>query len=188
MPSRSSIEDMSATNLLRKDHENISRLEKIIEKCYKKLYSGDDIPFEDIERITLVISEFLDAIHYSREEDSYFSCVGIAGDFKEEIRKFMIEHQFGRNIAHQISKHLQSWKSGKDSREPVSRFLRTYSIYLQDHLSKENKFFDKAEKSITIEEEKEMYEYFQSVIATSKKLDDMIKEIEYLESCSWYVE
>ena len=33
------------------------------------------IPFPDLEKITLIISEFLDSIHYSREEDSYFPCV-----------------------------------------------------------------------------------------------------------------
>ena len=63
---------MSATEILRKDHIQIRRLEKIITKCYKKLYVGQNIPFSDIEQITLIMSEFLDAIHYSREEDPTF--------------------------------------------------------------------------------------------------------------------
>ena len=176
---------MSATDTLREDHIHVRRLEKIITKCYQALYDGKDIPFEEIEKITLVISEFLDSIHYSREEDSYFPCVGISGDFAAEVRKFMIEHQFGRNIAYQISKYLNKWKTGEDSREPVARFLRTYAIYLQDHLEKEDKFFDEAKKTLEPEEEKEMFAYFQSVIAVSKKIDEILKEIEYLESCYW---
>ena len=133
----------------------------------------------------MIISEFLDSIHYSREEDSYFPCAGISGNFADEVRKFLIEHQFGRNIAFQISRHLKNWKDGKDSREPVARFLRTYAIYLQDHLAKEDKFFDEAEKIIDASEEKEMFEYFQAVMATTKKMDDMVKEIENLESRIW---
>ena len=87
----------------------------------------------------------------------------------------MIEHQFGRNVAFQISRHLKRWKAGEDAKEPVARFLRTYAIYLQDHLAKEDKFFDKAEKTVDAEEEKEMFAYFQAVMATTKKVEDMIK-------------
>src|SRR5574338_1283429 len=122
---------MSATELLRQDHIKIKRLEKIITKCYQELYAGKQIiPLSDIEKINFVISEFLDSIHYSREEDSYFACVASYGTLKEEIRKFMIEHEFSRRIAKNISNHLRRWQNGEDAREPVARFLRTYHIYL----------------------------------------------------------
>ena len=178
---------MSATGTLRKDHEQIMRLEKIVSKCSKELYDNKEIPLEDIEKITLVISEFLDSIHYSREEGSYFPCVATYDSLNEEIRTFLIEHEFGRRIAHNIQKHLNRWKKGEDAKEPVARFLRTYSIYLQDHLSKENKFFDKVEKEIIDKtEEKEMFEYFQSVMAVAKKVEEMIKIIDYLENQNWF--
>ena len=64
---------MSATGILRQDHLKIKRLEKIIIKCYEHLYAGQTIPLSDIEKINFIISEFLDSIHYSREEDSYFA-------------------------------------------------------------------------------------------------------------------
>lgn len=177
---------MSATDVLREDHRHAKRLEKIITKCHEALYDGVHIPLADIEKITVIISEFMDSIHYSREEDSYFPCVGVSGGFSAEIRKFLIEHQFGRNVAFQISRHLQRWKNGEDAREPVARFLRTYSIYLRDHLAKEDKFFDESEKITDPYEEREMFEYFQSVMATSKKIDLILAEMNDLESQSWY--
>jgi len=178
---------LSATDTLREDHKQIKRLEKIIVKCYTILYEGKDIPLSDIEKINEVIAEFLDSIHYSREEDSYFPCVASYDHLKEEIRGLMIEHEFSRRIAKSIEKHLNRWKEGQDAREPVARFLRTYSIYLQDHMSKEEKFFDKAESEVlSKEEEFEMYEQFKSVMAISKKMQDMIKEIEYLENQPWF--
>ncbi len=176
---------MSATDALRGDHKHVRRLEKVITKCYEALYGGADIPFEDMEKITLIISEFLDSIHYSREEDSYFPCVGASGGFAEELRKFLIEHQFGRNVAFQISRHLKRWKNGEDAREPVARFMRTYCIYLRDHLEKEDRFFDEAQKAIDELEEREMFEYFQAVTATSKRIDEMVREIGVLESQDW---
>jgi hemerythrin-like domain-containing protein len=178
---------MSATGELRADHDQVKRLQKIIEKCAEKITNGSSIPFSDIEKITIIISEFVDSIHHSREENSYFPCVASYDNLKEEIRKFMIEHEFGRNIAREITKHLQRWKKGEDAREPVSRFLRTYSVYLYDHLNKENKFFDIAEAEVlSKEEETEMYEQYRSVNAITTKKEDMIREIDYLENQPWF--
>ena len=178
---------MSATETLRNDHNQIKRLEKVISKCYQALYDGKDVPFSDLDKIIIIISEFLDSIHYSREESSYFPCVASYDSLKKEIHTFLVEHEFGRRVALQISKHLQRWKKGEDAREPVARFLRTYSIYLIDHLSKEDKFFDQAEQTVlSKEEEQEMYEQFKSVMSITKKIDEMIKEIDSLEQQPWF--
>ena len=179
---------MSATELLRQDHIKIKRLEKIITKCYTELYAGKQIiPLSDIEKINFVISEFLDAIHYHREEDSYFACVASYDTLKDEIRKFMIEHEFSRRIAKNISKYVQEWKEGKNAREPVARFLRTYAIYLEDHVKNEEAFFTKAAAEVlSKEEEQEMYQQFQSVMAVSTKMETIFKELDYLETQNWF--
>ncbi len=177
---------MSATETLRNDHKQIRRLEKIIVQCYTKIYAGQDVPFQDLEKIVTIMSDFLDTIHYSREEDAYFACVGSYGTLKEEIRAFMIEHEFSRRIASNISGYLQKWKQGDDVREPVARFLKTYAIYLNDHMTKEDEFFNIAEKQVlSPEEERMMYEEFRAVNAVMAKLDDLIKSIDYLEHTVW---
>ena len=178
---------MSATNQLRADHIQVRRLEKLVLKCAEEISRGNVVPFSDIEKIMVIIHDFVDAIHHSREEDSYFPCVASYDTLKEEIRAFMIEHEFGRNIARQISKHMLKWRQGHDEREPVSRFLKTYGIYLYDHLNKENNFFDKTEAEVlSKEEEIEMYEQYRSITAITKKVDDMIKEIDFLENQPWF--
>jgi len=177
---------MSGTETLRNDHRQIRRLEKIVVRCYTKLNEGIDVPFSDIDMIVSIMSEFLDAIHYAREEDQYFPCVASYDSLKQEIRVFMIEHEFGRRIASNISKYLQKWKSGENQQEPVVRFLKAYSVYLDDHLTKEDKFFDAAENQVlSQDEEKMMYEEFRAVTAVATKLEDMIKSLDYLESTPW---
>ena len=177
---------MSATETLRNDHKQIRRLEKIIVQCYTRLYAGQDIPFSDIDKIIIIISEFLDAIHYAREENQYFPCIASYDSMKKEIRAFMIEHEFGRRIATSISRHLQKWKDGENEREPVARFLKAYALYLNDHMTKEEQFFDITEKQVlSQEEEKMMYEEFRAVTAVVTKLDDMIKSLDYLEQTPW---
>ena len=178
---------MNATESLREDHKQIRRLDKVIIKCYTELYAGKNIPLSDIDKITIIIEEFLDSIHYSKEEDSYFPCVASYDHLKKEIRGLLIEHEFSRRIALQIKKHLKRWKDGEDAREPVARFLKTYSIYLMDHMTKEEKFFDEVESEIlSKEEEFEMYEQFTSSMVTSKKIEDLIQEIQYLENQQWF--
>jgi hemerythrin-like domain-containing protein len=178
---------LSATDTLRDDHKQIKRLDKIISKCYSDINAGRTIPFSDLEKITLVISDFLDSIHYSREEDSYFPCVASYDHLKKEIRALLIEHEFSRRIASKISLHVKRWKNGEDSSEPVVRFLRTYSIYLNDHISKEEDFFERAEKEIiSKEEEREMFEQFQSDMAITKKMELIVKDLDYLENQSWF--
>ena len=49
---------MSATETLRNDHKQIKRLGKIISKCYTDINAGKTIPFSDLEKITIIISEF----------------------------------------------------------------------------------------------------------------------------------
>jgi len=147
---------------------------------------GYTIPFTDMEKMVTIMSEFIDVIHYSREEDAYFPCVISYGSLKDEIRAFMIEHEFSRRIAASIAKHLQRWKKGEDNREPVARFLKAYAVYLNDHITKEEKFYDVAESQVlSQEEEKMMYEEFRAVTAVITKLDEMIKSIEYLEQRPW---
>lgn len=174
------------SEVLRNDHRQIRRLENIVVKCYTELNEGKDIPFSDMEKMTSIMSEFLDAVHYSREEDQYFPCVASYDSLKEEIRAFMIEHEFGRRIAANISKYLQMWKKGEDKREPVARYLKAYAVYLDEHLTKEDKFFDTAQNQIlSKEEEQMMYEEFRAVTAVLTKFEDMVNTIDYLETRPW---
>ena len=178
---------MSGSDVLRKDHEEIMKLEKVISSCYQNLYDGHHIPFTDIERITFLISEFLDSIHFTREEGSYFPCVASYDTLRKEISALLIEHEFSRNIAKKLSEYLAKWKNGEDMREPVARYLRTYSIFLIDHMSKEEDFFEKAENTVlSKEEEKEMYEQFTSVSAISTKLSELLNEIKQLQKKAWF--
>jgi len=90
-------------------------------------------------------------------------------------------------IASKITLHLKRWKNGDDSSEPVARFLRTYSIYLNEHMSREEDFFERAEKEVlSKEEEKDMFEDFQSAMAITKKMESILKEIDNLENQQWF--
>src|ERR687883_1588314 len=102
---------MSATEDLLQDHVFIRRLQAVIEKCYTLLHEDRDIPFGDLVKIAGIIEQFVDQFHHGKEETSYFPQTkrkhNITNNYSEEIRKFVIEHEFGRRIAKRINFHLE---------------------------------------------------------------------------------
>lgn len=176
---------MGGTDLLREDHRQIRRLDSVVVRCCSALESGRRVPLDDLRRVTWVMSEFIDAVHYSREENSHFACVSGYGSLDGQVRKFLIEHEFGRRIASKLSSHVREWGLGRGPLEPVTRYLRTYHIYLEDHLSKEDRFFDEAESVISADEDAEMRRQFLSVAASAKTISEMERELERLEERPW---
>ena len=181
---------MNATSDLKNDHLTVRRLGTIVQKCSDKLYLNADIPIEDIELISVVIEEFVDRFHHGKEEQAYFPETKDKDSFGEDIRKFLIEHELGRRIARMLRGHLNSWKKGIDSREPVARFLKSYAVFISDHTGKEDKFFDLVEekKSITEQEDQMLIKHYESCrnqAGGRVRMEQMLKLIGYLETKEW---
>ncbi|HEU5447327.1 MAG TPA: hemerythrin domain-containing protein [Nitrososphaeraceae archaeon] len=181
---------MKATSDLKNDHITVRRLGTIVQNCSDKLYLNQDIPIEDIELISVIIEEFVDRFHHGKEEQAYFPETKDKDSFGEDIRKFLIEHELGRRIARMLRGHLNSWKKGIDSREPVARFLKSYAIFISDHTGKEDKFFDMVEekKSITEQEDQMLIKHYDSCrnqVGGKVRMEQMLKLIGYLETKEW---
>lgn len=181
---------MKATSDLKNDHITVRRLGTIVQNCSDKLYLNQDIPIEDIELISVIIEEFVDWFHHGKEEQAYFPKTKDKDSFGEDIRKFLIEHELGRRIARMLRGHLNSWKKGIDSREPVARFLKSYAIFISDHTGKEDKFFDMVEekKSITEQEDQMLIKHYDSCrnqVGGKVRMEQMLKLIGYLETKEW---
>lgn len=204
---------MNATQDLKHDHITVRRFRNIIERCSDKLYANKGIPLEDIEIISVVIEEFIDRFHHGKEEHAYFPETRDKNGFAEDIRKFLIEHEFGRRIAIMLRRELSVWKQNKHRKkvakeeaegveiielenedikikEPVARLLKTYAVFITDHTGKEDKFFDLIEEkdSISTKEDKMLlqhYEVCKNQIGGKDRLEQMIRLVEYLEDRHW---
>ena len=179
---------MSATDDLLQDHVFIRRLQAVIEKCYTLLYEGKDVPFADMVRISDVIEQFVDQFHHGKEETSYFPQTENLDAYSEEIRKFVIEHEFGRRIARRIKIHLEEFMQGKEAREPLARYLKTYSVFILDHTSKEDRFFTdvRDRRSLSRKEEQDLKEQFVRMRhECMKKSGNLVEMVEQLEKSDW---
>lgn len=181
---------MNATNDLKRDHLIVRRIGTIAQKCSDTLYRNKSVPLVDIEIISVVIEEFIDRFHHGKEEKAYFPQTKDKDSYAEDIRKFLIEHELGRRIASMLIQSIADWKSGVDSREPVARFLKAYSIFITDHTGKEDTFFDLIEKRVSISENehlilKEHFERCRMEVGGKVRTEQMVKLIEYLEQREW---
>lgn len=179
---------MSATNELLQDHVFIRRLQAVIEKCYALLYEGKDVPFGDLVKIADMIEQFVDNFHHGKEEKSYFPETEGRDHYSEEIRKFVIEHEFGRRIAKRVRLHLEEFLQGRDAREPLARYLKTYSVFILDHTSKEDRFFTdvKESKSLSDKEEQDLKKEFERIRHDCmRRSGDMEQILQQLESAEW---
>jgi len=179
---------MSATDDLLQDHVFIRRLQTVIEKCYALLYEGKDVPFGDLIKIADIIEQFVDQFHHGKEETSYFPETENRDHYSDEIRKFVLEHEFGRRIAKRVRIHLEELLQGKNAREPLARYLKTYSVFILDHTSKEDRFFTdvKENRSLSEKEEKRLKQEFERMKhQCAKKSGNLIEMLEQLEKTEW---
>lgn len=180
---------MSATEDLLQDHILIRRLQVVIEKCYTQLHGGKEIPMGDLVKIADIIEQFVDLFHHGKEENGYFPKTESKGSYSEEIRKFVVEHEFGRRIARRVRIHLEEFLQGKDAKEPLARYLKTYSIFILDHTTKEDSFFMKLKEKQSLSEEEEtmLKEQFNCMRleCARKGGSDLIQTLGQLESTDW---
>jgi hemerythrin-like domain-containing protein len=194
---------MSSTTNLLQEHLIIRKLGNIAKKCSDGLYTNKDIPIEDIQIISVVIEEFVDAFHHGKEEKAYFPVTKHKNGYSEDIRKFLIEHELGRRIAKMLRRELDllidhdkfektktlKWNNSK-SIEPVARFLKSYAVFVFDHTGKEDVFFKMIQDKQSLSEEEDVqlikhYELCKNQTGGQVRIEEMIKLIEYLEDREW---
>lgn len=189
---------MNATSDLKKDHLFVKRFGEVIQKCSNRLYAGEDndISLEELEIASVIMEELIDTFHHGKEEEAYFPSTQNKNSFSEDIRKFLIEHELGRRIAKMFKKELLIWRKciteGKRiaPKEPIARFLKSYAVFITDHLEKEDKFFDIIEKkgSISLHEDEMIrthYELCKNKSGGQVRIEELLKLLEYLEHRNW---
>ena len=206
MSNENSIKKRSSTADLKHDHLTIKRVGAIAQRCSDKLYADEDIPIEDIEILSVVIEEFIDAFHHGKEEKAYFPVTKNKDGYSEDVRKFLIEHELGRRIANMLRRELQILKKSynltttthsmqdrtemKGKKEPVARFLKSYVVFIDDHTGKEDIFFDLIERkqSISNDEDRALLQHYEACrneAGGQVRIEEMMRLIEYLENRDW---
>lgn len=133
---------MKAIDQLRKEHEGIRMVLKILEEMCSRLEFGKDVEVHHLEQVIDFFRVFVDLGHYGKKERLLFPALEAAGVTKHKglVRAMLADHDLGRRHASEMAAALDRLKSddGKNS-EYFCSHGRSYISLLADHIQKEDK-------------------------------------------------
>lgn len=154
-----------ATEQLKKEHDAIGTMLRILEAVTKKLQDGQSVDPDHLGEIVEFFREFADRCHHGKEEEIFFPALEMAGIPKEggPIGVMLQEHDqmraFMRGLAGAVDRH----RSGDSGAVPeILRHANDYAVMLRGHIDKENQvLFKMAGMHLSPEEEKELADRFE---------------------------
>ena len=133
---------MNSIELMVYEHTNILRMLKVVRKACHKILLGDDVCYEDFEKMIDFIRNYADVHHHGKEEKFLFkemeTNLGSAG--KQLVRHGMlVEHDLGRLFISELKDALEQVKSGnQESKLDIIANSIGYANLLNRHISKED--------------------------------------------------
>lgn len=133
---------MFSIEVMVEEHENISRMLKVVRKVCFNIMNGAEIPYDDFEKIVDFVKNYADEHHHGKEEKILFDKMqehlGALGN-KLITHGMLVEHDFGRLYMHELREALARVKAGdEESKLDVIANAISYTHLLQRHIDKEN--------------------------------------------------
>lgn len=134
---------MYAIGIMNKEHENITRMLKVVRACCFKVLKGEEINYDDFDKILEFIIEYADKHHHKKEEDILFDkMVQYLGETAEKVVKngMLVEHDLGRLYIKDLSRALENVKNGdEESKLDLIANAVSYAQLLERHIDKEDR-------------------------------------------------
>ncbi len=145
---------MNAIEMMNHEHKNISRMLKIVRAACLKILNGEEINYEDFNKILEFIVKYADKHHHKKEEDILFDkMVKHLGGTAEKVVKtgMLVEHDLGRLYIKDLNRALDNVKAGeKDAKLDLIANAISYTHLLERHIDKEDRVIYKyAERELS---------------------------------------
>lgn len=174
---------MNSIELMVHEHTNILRMLKVVRKACHKILLGDDICYEDFEKMIDFIRSYADAHHHGKEEQFLFKeMVTNLGNLGNTLinHGMLVEHNLGRLYISQLSEALERVKTGnEESKLDVIANAVGYADLLTRHIGKED------EVVYTFAQRKLSAEVLEDI---NKQTEDFEQEAEKRGTQSFYKE
>lgn len=178
---------MKTIEIMNEEHKHIMRMLVVIRKCCFRILQGEEIIYEDFDKIIDFIRNYADNHHHKKEEDILFvKMVNYLGEAAEKAvnQGMLAEHDLGRLHVKELVTALEKVKDGEEeARLDVIANAISYTHLLQRHIDKEDRVIYKfAERNLnediknTIDEECKCYE--DNNEKTKNKYLLVLKELE----------
>lgn len=158
---------MTATEILKKEHEAILQMLKILGQMCDRLESGQLVKVEHLEQGVDFIKGFADKCHHHKEEGLLFPKLEALGIPKEDgpIGMMLLEHDEGRNFVKGLSEGIAQYKAGQaEAVKVIAANARGYINLLSQHIDKENNIlFMMADMHLSEADQQELVSGFDRV-------------------------
>ena len=180
---------MKATDELKKEHEGIELMLRILRAIADKLGKSEDIGIEHLEGIMEFLSIFVDKCHHGKEEEFLFPALEAAAVPRDggPIGVMLSEHEQGRKLVARLKNAVTSYTSGdKTAISAIRTVVDEYTALLTQHIEKENSvLFAMADAKLDTAKDTELFEAFEQLekerIGTGKHeaFHALLNQLEY---------
>ena len=133
---------MKAIEIMNEEHKYIIRMLHVIRKCCFKILNGEEVIYEDFDKIIDFVRNYADNHHHKKEEKILFvKMVEELGEPAEKAVKqgMLVEHDLGRLHITQLKEALENVKNGdEEAKLDVLANAISYTHLLERHIDKEN--------------------------------------------------
>lgn len=158
---------ITATAILRKEHDAILRMLEVTEEATRLLKRGERVAPETLSGLLEFFRLFADRCHHGKEEELFFPLLESKGlpRVGGPIGVMLSEHEQGRSLIGQMVEAAQAYESGTAQAGPRwAEAARAYAALLRSHIDKENNvLFMVAENMLSDAEQRELAASFDKL-------------------------
>ena len=133
---------MDAIELMMEEHNNIKVMLKIVRKACFSILEGEEVNYDDFNKIISFIRNYADSHHHKKEEIMLFNrMVDEIGETAEKVVKYgmLVEHDLGRLYVTSLSEALEKFKGGNnEAKLDIIANAVSYTNLLERHIHKED--------------------------------------------------
>ena len=156
---------MSATQILRQEHEAILKMLDATEEVAGRLQANETVSPEILGGLLKFFRLFADRCHHGNEEDLLFPLLEQKGMPRDggPVGAMLLEHEQGRKLIQQMSKAESDYSQGRVGAGPLwAEAASGYVELLRQHIFKENNIlFVMAERMLSANEQELLSEAFE---------------------------
>ena len=133
---------MNSIGLMMEEHKNIIRMLKVVRKACYRIFSGEEVPYEDFDKMIDFIRNYADEYHHGKEEKLLFrEMVDNLGRIGMNLvtHGMLVEHDWGRLFISELEAALKRVKSGdEESKIDIIANAVGYVNHMIRHIEKED--------------------------------------------------
>lgn len=133
---------MNSIKLMVEEHVNIKRMLLVVRKACGKVLLGEEIIYEDFDKMIDFIRNYADVHHHGKEEKFLFKeMVDNLGKMGTNLitHGMLVEHDWGRLFMSELKSALERTKAGDgESKLDVIANAVGYANHLSRHIDKED--------------------------------------------------